>query len=793
MLLDIFSDIYAGFLFNLKGMINTNLVLTAGARVIFVFFFLLDHFTLVKGKNTPPSIAETRKMRGVDWAWFFTKEAMLICLGFLHALLMIIVLGYSLMLAGSHVVACARRSRFKVNLVFAWIIAGLVKFAVPVIGLLAAVIFIVLGTNGATANNLLIGASTAIIAFSGRSIAAFMLKRSHGRDGTPETAFKSAKRAISVAVPRSAKIVVLAAIIIAPVSFYFYLDATASVEYWTETITTTDGVHLATDIYRLRSANSPQPVLLMRTPYNKGDITTSGKSAYPLLQAGFTVVYQDQRGRYASDGKFLPFVDDYKDGAQTVSWIKNQPWCNGKIASWGGSAGAINQYCYADEPTGALKFQSLIVGSPEFYDHMVFQGGAFRKGMIETWLNAINDSNNPQRPTEYNDATALYIAHPEKDAAWNSTSLSMNNRYVNVHASAFHMGGWYDIFSQGTIDGFVGYNYLGGAGAADKQRLVMGPIGHGGFGELVDAFNGASTLRFPAADESGHAGWESEMRNAAIFGTSINWSAPSVAYYLMGDVDTPTATANKWHYASEWPVSHVNTTYYMHGNTTLSTTVAASNQTNSYIYDPASPVLTKGGNNLNQIASLEAGSNGSNGYLGDPDLSRVEQFEGVGPYDQQQAGNLGRSDVLVFETTTLASPISVVGRITVNLWVSSNCTDTAFTAMLMDQYPDGRSYNVLDGIQVMRYREGSDHVAATMVDGMYYRISIDLWSTAWQFNTGHKISVAISSSNYPRFERHPNTSAAFTNNPSGFVVANNTVLCGAGMFNASIVLPTVTY
>ncbi len=167
-------------------------------------------------------------------------------------------------------------------------------------------------------------------------------------------------------------------------------------------------------------------------------------------------------------------------------------------------------------------------------------------------------------------------------------------------------------------------------------------------------------------------------------------------------------------------------------------------------------------------------------------------FEGIGPYDQQQAGNLKRKDVIVFETAPLGSPVSVVGRIAVNLWVASNCTDTAFTAMLMDRYEDGRCYNVLDGIQVMRYREGPDHLAANMAGGQYYRITIDLWSTAWQFNTGHKITVAISSSNYPRFERHPNNSLPASNHPGNFYIANNTILCGAGIYNASIVLPTVT-
>jgi putative CocE/NonD family hydrolase len=784
MLFDISTDIYAFFLANLEYMINTNLLVTVLARAVFIFFFVLDHTTLLKGKDTQPAIKEARKMKGVDWAWFFTKEALFIGLGFVHLILAIAIVGYSLMLSGSHALACAKRSKFKVNLVFAWIIAVLAKFVVPVLGMVAAIVMIYLDTD-TSAWSILYGPAIAIAAFSARSVAALVLRNLRSPEGTMETALKAAKREIAGRTPRIVKVLLLVSIVMGPVGYYLYLDATSGIVNWEETITTPDGAQLSTAVYRLRSATGPQPVLLMRHPYNKGDIFTSGTSVYSTLLQGYTVVLQDQRGRFESTGKFIPFIDDDKDGALTVSWIKNQSWCNGKIASFGGSAGAVNQYYYADEPTGALKFQTLLIGSPEIHDHLIFQGGAFRKGLLESWLAMIAVQNEPERPTEYADALAWYFAHPLKDNAWNGTSLSLNNRYANVKVSALHVGGWYDIFDQGTIDGFVGYNYNGSASAIGKQRLVMGPIGHGNFGELSKDFNHASTLRFRGGDISGHANWEAEMRNAAIFGSDINWSAPRVAYYLMGDVNDLACTANKWYYADDWPVPHSDTVYYLQGDKSLATGVPGTNQTLSYLYDPADPVMTRGGNNfVSTVASLEPDA------LGVPNEGRVLQYEGIGPYDQQAAGNLGRSDVIVFQSPVLAAPVSVVGRVTVDLWIASNCTDTAFTAMLMDEFTNGSCYNVLDGITVARYREGFDHAAGDLQDGKYYKISIDLWSTAWQFNTGHRIKLAISSSNYPRFERHPNNSLPLTNHPGGFNIANNTILCGPGIYNASIVLPT---
>ncbi|MHA1698682.1 MAG: CocE/NonD family hydrolase, partial [Promethearchaeota archaeon] len=177
-----------------------------------------------------------------------------------------------------------------------------------------------------------------------------------------------------------------------------------------------------------------------------------------------------------------------------------------------------------------------------------------------------------------------------------------------------------------------------------------------------------------------------------------------------------------------------------------------------------------------------------NGYPGDPDSNRVEQFIGLGPYDQAITGNLDRDDVLVFTSEPLTAPLDVVGRIWAKLWVSSNCSDTAFTVMLMDQYPNGSCYNVVDGILVMRFRDGFDHEAAPMQPGIVYPAIVDLWSTAYQFNTGHRIKVAISSSNYPRFERHPNNAGPLTNHPSNFSKANNTILVG-GSYDSCIILP----
>jgi putative CocE/NonD family hydrolase len=119
-----------------------------------------------------------------------------------------------------------------------------------------------------------------------------------------------------------------------------------------------------------------------------------------------------------------------------------------------------------------------------------------------------------------------------------------------------------------------------------------------------------------------------------------------------------------------------------------------------------------------------------------------------------------RPDVLVFTTDVLTRPVEVTGRIRAKLYVSSDCPDTDFTAKLTDVYPDGRSMLVTDGIRRARFRRSFER-EDFLEPGKVYELDVDLWSTSLIFNKGHRIRVAVSSSNAPRFEPNPNTGHAF--------------------------------
>src|SRR5436853_7767543 len=111
-----------------------------------------------------------------------------------------------------------------------------------------------------------------------------------------------------------------------------------------------DGVRLATDVY-LPAGDGPWPVAVLRTPFGRVGSITGGPygELFPLAQLaqnGIVLVSQDTRGRYDSEGKARLFVDDgwgqRQDGYDTIAWIRQQPWCNGKIATLGNATPGIN-------------------------------------------------------------------------------------------------------------------------------------------------------------------------------------------------------------------------------------------------------------------------------------------------------------------------------------------------------------------------------------------------------------------------------------------------------------------
>ncbi|NOY61301.1 MAG: CocE/NonD family hydrolase [Calditrichaeota bacterium] len=505
-----------------------------------------------------------------------------------------------------------------------------------------------------------------------------------------------------------------------------------------------DGVKLATDVYR-PDDDAAHPVVLYRTPYNKTSDKLSDSTIKLLKAMGYAYVTQDLRGRYASEGTDSVFVTDgwgaLQDGYDTIEWLTQQNWCNGKIGELGASASGITTYRAVGALHPNLVCAVAIVAPTDFYNQVVYPGGEFRKSLPENWTAG--------QGSQY--MISYFLQFPYYTSIWEKMNLLTRTDKIKI--PILHIGGWYDCFSEGPVTAFASLHSRPGVA---PQKLLMGPWTHTKIGsgsqvgqlQYPDASYDVENYVLPWLDH-----WLRGTQNGVI-------DKPDVVYYLMGDPDKENEIGCQWIHSDTWPPPEiVEQTLYLTPSDRLADTKPTEDSDLSFRFDPQHPVPTVGGNNL----TIDAG-----------------------PYDQREVNT--RDDVLGFESKVLVHPLRVEGNVRSTLYISSNRPDTDFTLKLIDVYPDGREMLVTDGIKRARFRRGVLPEDVTLLTpGATDSLEIELPPTAIVFNSGHKIKVCISSGNYPRYEVNPNTANA-PNDRSNPQVATNTVYIG-GNFASRIDLP----
>jgi len=483
-----------------------------------------------------------------------------------------------------------------------------------------------------------------------------------------------------------------------------------------------DGVKLATDVYL--PGNGKYPVIMIRTPYNKN--STDKIMINQVMKHGYALVVQDMRGTHASEGRFMPFLDEgwgeRQDGNDTVEWILKQEWCNGRVAMWGGSAMGIAGYMLA----GARNITCMMVAiaASNMYKHAMYPGGEFRVDS-EEWLKGEN--------ADY--MIPIFEEHYLYDDFWRGMDLS--TRYNRVGTPIYHIGGWYDFFAEGTMDAFTGLQHMG------NQKLLVGPWTHGNFGTSQGDLKYPSNSIFDVYHETFNwmDYWMKDERNGIM--------DEKIRFYMMGECPTkygytPENTiGNEWWVSSEWPpYSSHYISFYLHEDGLLDGSNPGEEKPDFYEYSPVNPAPTVGGRNLVFPA---------------------------GPMRQNEMEE--RKDVLVYTTPPLEEPLAIAGNVMAKLWINSTAKDTDFFVRLCDVYPDGNSMSVTEGVLMARHRMGFER--EDFIDGICL-LNISVGNTAIVFGKGHRIRVDITSSSYPAFERNPNTGDAMGKNET-YVVANNTI------------------
>jgi len=557
-----------------------------------------------------------------------------------------------------------------------------------------------------------------------------------------------------------------------------------------------DGVALYTRVFLPDPAvwgPGPYPTILSTTPYGIGAFTGRGKCSTALPNSyatnGYTYVYQDNRGRFLSQGVWNR-LGDGPDGYDTVEWIAQQPWCNGcKIGMTGGSALGITTYLTAGQRPPHLVAILPQVATANNLNNLSFEGNALRLDTTLAWaggqvsgLSASHIASLGLSPAQLAAAYAEYAAvsgdiysHlgtgssplPVTSQYWMYLPLlnfpafttflpALNQNFLHPSQDAYrdaynvedkinvpglHWGGWHDLFAQGNLEAFQHAQRNVG-----NQRLIMYNGGHNGAG---------APLPYNPVNR-----WFDYWLKGVDTGIM---DEPPVLYFRM--VDYPTRSGD-WQYADQWPLPDVKKEiYFLHSDGDLSTHHPNHKEASlSYLYDPNNPVPTMGGRNL---------------------------YIATGSMDQRSVEPPNRSDVLVYTGDILENDVEVSGRVKVFLHASSNRKDTDFIAKLIDVYPDGRTMMILDGVIRARYRESLKY-ETLMHPGKVYEFAIDLGDTSQVFKAGHRIQIDITSSNFPRRDRNPNTGHALyiIDTAADAVVAQNTIYHDA-KHPSFVVLPIV--
>ena len=526
-----------------------------------------------------------------------------------------------------------------------------------------------------------------------------------------------------------------------------------------------DGTVLAADVYRPDDGED-HPVLVQRTPYDKTFYPfTWGGSLDPTKMAvsGYAVVIQDVRGRWGSEGEYYPYTNEADDGYDTIEWAAVQPWSNGDVGTYGISYMGLSQWLAASTRPPALRAMATVTSPNDAKLDLIQRGGALHLGVLAYWttsiglhelvrsrggspefladfLGLVDDIDQldqrvrqlpllPFEPLRRAGGLVPMFDDEVRDEVPTDRHLGMGaaHRHGDVAVPVLQLAGWYDLCLQPDLDHFTAMR--GTAATEDARRLtrlVVTPWAHAAYagtvGELDFGFRASGLLLDLREDLTAlHRRWfDARLRGKA---TGIDDEAP-VKLFVMG--------RNRWRDEDEWPLQRARAErWHVQADGGLTREPPPANAPPGiFTLDPDDPVPTTGGTLL-MTAKYQRGP-------------------------VHQAHVEARPDVLVYTSAPVTEDYEVTGRVTFVAHVAAETTDTDVVVKLCDVHPDGRSYNVVDGIRRLRFRDSlTDPTPA--VAGETYRVEVDLWSTSHVFLPEHRLRILVTASDFPRYDRCPGT------------------------------------
>jgi putative CocE/NonD family hydrolase len=518
-------------------------------------------------------------------------------------------------------------------------------------------------------------------------------------------------------------------------------------------MSTRDGIVLRGDLYRPSAGR--HPTLIMRTPYGK-DVPMGLMVVLDPLRAaaaGYCVFIQDVRGRFKSDGDFVPLVNEAKDGFDAVEWAAAQPWSNGRVGMYGSSYMASTQLQAATEAPPHLQAICPMEGSADYYEGRTYKGGAFELGaMLSIALFALGAGNIRRKETTavgfrsaWRNSKAMlddlpsvaataplidlkhtligdyapfffdWLEHDQPGAYWDSFSVEPKHHMIKV--PALHLTSWYDPFAVGAITNYLGIQ----ANGADKlaranQYLWIGPWGHymprtvlNGAARLGEVEFGLNALvDLDAIQISWFDKWLKDDTSLWRFKTAVR-------LFVMGD--------NVWRGEAAWPLLATERPLFLAASGALTSTPPSHSSPDAYRSDPADPVPTIGGAHV-----------------------MLESAFAQGPWDQRLAE--ARSDVLIYTSSEFTEDVEIIGDVKLEVYLSSTAPSVDVVGVLTVVRADGASINVVDGIR-----------RVTLVPGEVAKVQVSLGPVAQTFKRGERIRLRLAGSNFPRHDLNPQTGA----------------------------------
>jgi putative CocE/NonD family hydrolase len=476
-----------------------------------------------------------------------------------------------------------------------------------------------------------------------------------------------------------------------------------------------DDAELLTDVF-LGSAQASGPVIMIRSPYGKGAFI-AGNTAYPLASQGFNVVLQCCRGTHGSSGTFNPHHDEQRDGLATLEWIKQQPWCNGVLASSGGSYLGYTQWAIAAAAGAEVKAMAMQITLSDF-SRMTYSGNSFMLQNALTWTHTMTLAKKPFALLRFmwgrlrgipaisaEQWRSLPLAKLDENVTgevipfWKDWTLHSSSSdpwwaAMNHHQSIYQiqrpitmLAGWFDIFTPWQLQDFIA---LRAAGC--ESRITIGPWQH----------TDAEAVRIGLQDSL-------EWFQHHLLGKQILTRTKPVKLYVIG--------ANEWREYDDWPPREaIAQHWYLQPQQQLHSQLPIDSAPDQYRYDPAEPTPSLGGPAL-----------------------------GGAPYSVDNAALEARADVLTYTSDPLTQHRDIIGVVAAELYVSSSAPSADFFVRLCDVDTTGISRNICDGLQRVNIESPAQP----------QRVRVELWPTAYRLMQGHRLRVQISSGAFPRWARNP--------------------------------------